>query len=217
MSGQPSLSKSAATAVIGYEPRRRGDAGLPADVGERAVAVVVKELHGSGRQAARPAVHRHALPVAVRVLAGLRQLLERRVQVVRDEQIEAAVAVVVDPGAAGAVAHVVLQQARLRGHVGERAVAVVAIEHVLAVVGDEEIVEAVVVVVADGHRRGPARSRQPGLLGHVGEGAVAVVLVEAIGRARRRAFEARAAQHEDVEPAVVVVVEERHAAARPLR
>ena len=172
----------------GHRVRARGgrDARLPADVGERAVAVVVKELHRSGRQPARPAVHRHALPAAVRVLAGFRQLLERRVQVRRDEEIETAVAIVVDPRAARSVAHIVLLQARLRGHVGERAIAVVVIQHVLAVVGDEEIVEAVVVVVADGHRRRPARSRQARLRRHIGKGAVAVVLVETIGRTRRR-------------------------------
>ena len=34
--------------------------------------------------------------------------------------------------------------------VGERAVAVVAVENVLAPVGEEEILEAVVIVVADG-------------------------------------------------------------------
>ena len=208
MSGQPSLSKSAATAVIGYEPRGGRDARLPADVGERAVAVVVKELHRSGRQPARTAVHGHALPAAVRVLAGLRQLLERRVQVIRDEEIEAAVAIVVDPGAARAVAHVVLLQARLRGDVGERAVAVVVIEHVLAAAGDEQIVEAVVVVVADGDRRRPARARQARFRRHVGERAVAVVLVQAIGRARGAPSRRVPLEHEQIEPAVVVVVEE---------
>ena len=107
----------------------------------------------------------------------------------------------------------VLQQARLLGDVGERAVAVVAVEDVLAPVGDEEIVEAVVVVVADGDRRRPAGARQAGLRGHVGERAVAIVLVQAVGRAGGRAFEARAAEDEDIQPAVVVVVEEGDAAA----
>ena len=78
----------------------------------------------------------------------------------------------------------ILREPGLRGHVGERAVAVVVIQDVVAVAGDEEVVEAVVVVVADGDRRCPARARQAGLLGDVGEGAVAVVPVETIGRAR---------------------------------
>ena len=45
------------------------------------------------------------------ILAGLRQLLERRIQIGRDEQIQVAVAVVVDPRAAGAVADGGLPQA----------------------------------------------------------------------------------------------------------
>jgi hypothetical protein len=69
-----------------------------------------------------------------------------------------AVAVVVDEGAAGVPANLRagLDQAGLLGDVGEGAVAVVAIERVLAVVGDEEIVVAVVVVVADAAGLAPA-------------------------------------------------------------
>ncbi len=83
----------------------------------------------------------------------------------------------------------------------------------MTVVGDEQIVEPVVVVVADGDGRRPAGAGQAGLPRHIRERAVAVVLVEAICRLRRRAFETGAAQHEQIEPAVVVVVEERHSAA----
>ena len=83
----------------------------------------------------------------------------------------------------------------------------------MPVVGDEQIVEPVVVVVADGDGRGPAGAGQAGLVRHVRERAVAVVLVEAIGRPGRRALETGAAQDEEIEPAVVVVVEKRHSAA----
>ncbi len=47
-------------------------------------------------------------------------------------------------------------EAGLGGDVGEGAVAVVAVEDILAVVADEEIVEAVVVVVADAAALAPA-------------------------------------------------------------
>ena len=80
-------------------PGRRRDAGLPAHVGERAVTVVVKQFDESGGQAARTAVHRHALPAAVGVLARLGQLFKRGAEVIGDEEIETAVAIVVDPGA----------------------------------------------------------------------------------------------------------------------
>ena len=44
-------------------------------------------------------------------------------------------------------------------HIGERAVAVVAIENVLSVVGEEQIFEAIVVVVADANAERPADVR----------------------------------------------------------
>ena len=180
----------AVVVVVGGHGRHRigaaggGDAGLAADIRERAVAIVAKQLNEPGRQAARTAVHRHALPAAVGVLSRLRQFLERGVEVIGDEQIEVTVAIEVHPRAPGPVSHRVLAQAGLGGHVAERPVAVVAIQHVVAVVGDEQIVEPVVVVVADGDRRGPAGARQAGLVRHIRERAVAIVLVEAIGRLR---------------------------------
>ena len=208
----------AVVVVVGHDRRHRiglrgrSDARGLADVGEGAVAVVVEQLHVAGRQAARAAVDRDALPSAVAALARLGEPLQRRVEIGGDEEIEAAVAIVVDPGAAGAVAHGGLREPGLRGHVGEGAVAVVVVQHVVPVGGDEQVVEAVVVVVADRHRRRPAGARQPRLRRDVGERAVAVVLVEAIRGFGRRVLEAGAAQHQDVHPAVVVVVEEGDAA-----
>ena len=77
------------------------DAGLPADIGERAVTIVAKQLNESGRQAPWTAVHRHALPAAVGVLARLGQFLERGVEIIRDEQIQVTVAIEVHPRAPG--------------------------------------------------------------------------------------------------------------------
>ena len=71
-------------------------------------------------------------------------------------------------------------QSRLLRDIGERAVAVVAIEDVLALIGDEQILEAVVVVVADANADAQPTSVRPALCGDVGESAVAIVFVEAI-------------------------------------
>ena len=60
--------------------------------------------------------------------------------------------------------------------------------------------------------RDPAGTREPGFCGHIVKGSVAIVLVEPIARACRRDAKARAAQHQNVEPAVVIVIEERDAA-----
>ena len=79
---------------------------------------------------------------------------------------------------------------------------------ILPVVGEEEILEAVVVVVAHADALRPAGAEQAGLGGHVGEGAVAVVFVEVVAGFWRSVFETPSAGDEDVHPAVVVVVEE---------
>ena len=107
------------------------------------------------------------------------------------------------------------RHAGLLADVGECAVAVVVIQNVLAEVGDEQIVPAVVVVVADAHALSPARVRDSGLRGHVGEGAVAIVAKQMRRRfaPRGKALEPRAVHQKNVEPSVVVVVVEGNAAA----
>ncbi len=55
---------------------------------------------------------------------------------------------------------------------------VVVIEAVLAVVGDEKVGVAVVVVVADGYAKAPAVVGDSCFRGYVGEGAVVVVVEE---------------------------------------
>ncbi len=108
-----------------------------------------------------------------------------------------------------------MEEAGFGGDVGEGAVAVVAVEDVLAVVTDEEIVPAVVVVVADAAALAPAAVCEAGFGGDVGEGAVAIVFEEvrdgflALGKA----FDTGAVDEEDIDPVVVIVVEESYAAA----
>ena len=79
-------------------------------------------------------------------------------------------------------------------------------------VGAKDVVEAVVVVIADADAVGPASGVEAGLFGDVGEGAVAIVFVEAVGCFGRIAFKASAGEQEDIHPAVVVVVDEGAAA-----
>ena len=144
--------------------------------------------------------------------------LEVEVDIVGDEEVEVAVAVVVDEGAAGVPADLGagLGEAGLLGDVGEGSVAVVAVKGVLAVVGNEEVVVAVVVVVADTAGLAPAGLvLEAGAFGHVCEGAVAIVFEEAAVRllAGREAFQAPAVDEEEVLPAVVVIVVKGEAAA----
>src|SRR5437667_12825507 len=66
------------------------------------------------------------------------------IDIVGDEEIEFAVAIVVDKCTAGVPALAVTAHARFLGHIGERAIAIVAIKNILADIADEQIVEAVV-------------------------------------------------------------------------
>jgi hypothetical protein len=101
-----------------------------------------------------------------------------------------------------------VKQAGFPGHIGEGAIAVVAIEAILAVIGEKEILEAVVVVVPNANALRPSDIDQARLDGDIRECAVAVVLVEAIGGAGWGVLKSPAAEDEDVHPSVVVVVEE---------
>jgi len=94
----------------------------------------------------------------------------------------------------------------------------VAIEAVLAIVGDVKIVPAVVVVVADTDALSPTAGGEARSRGHIGERAVMVVAIEMIRRppAGFRRFQGCAVHDEDVRPAIVVVVEDGDARARGL-
>ena len=107
--------------------------------------------------------------------SGTGAVARSMIDVVRDEQIEFAVAIVIHKCAAGVPALAVARHARFFADVGESAVAVVVVENILAKVADEKIIEAVVVVVADADALSPAGVNQSGLHGHVGESAVAIV------------------------------------------
>src|SRR5580704_9069005 len=74
------------------------------DISKSAVPVVMKKLHEACWQASGTAVHRNAFPGAVRIRAGFGQIFESSAEVVGHKEIEVPVAVVIDPGAARAVA-----------------------------------------------------------------------------------------------------------------
>ncbi len=126
-----------------------------------------------------------------------------------------AVAIVVDESAAGVPALAIARDAGFFADVSESAVAVVMIENIFSEVGNEEIVETVVIIVADARALSPAGMEQAGFGGNVGESAVAIIFEEMIGGflASGKTFKARAVDEENIQPAVVVVIIEGDAAA----
>ena len=184
------------------------------DVGEGAVAVVAVEDVFATLQTGGAAGYLNAFVGAAGGF-GKGGGLDVEVDVVGDEEVEVAVAVVVEERAAGVPSGLRLQEACFGGDIGEGAVAVIAIEDILSVVADEEIVPAIVVVVADAATLSPAAAAKAGFGCDVGEGAVAIVFEEVRDGLLTfgEAFDAGAVDEEDVEPVVMVVVKEGHAAA----
>ena len=79
----------------------------------------------------------------------------------------------------------------------------------------EEVVPAVIVVIADANSGLPTRAAKTGSFRDVGERAVAIVLVETRSRSFARGpfgVEARSVGQINVEPAVMIVIEEGEAA-----
>ena len=114
-----------------------------------------------------------------------------------------------------AVLGIGLVQPGFRCDIGEGAVAVVVIQRVAIDAGDKDVFISVVVVIADGDADVVAGSGQAGFFGDVGEVALAVVFEEAVVVLRRillQSLDVGAVGEEDVELAVVVVVEDSHAA-----
>ena len=121
------------------------------DVGEAAVAVVAVQPIGHRLVGARAAVIARADRVVAQLVAG-----DREVQVVGDEQIEVAIAIVVDKRRAGAPLRVA--DARLPVTSVNVPLPLLRIQRLRTEGGDEEIEVAVVVVVADRRAHAVARA-----------------------------------------------------------
>ena len=134
--------------------------------------------------------------------------------VARDEEVNVAIAIVVGPRSAGREA--AAADSSLVGDVFESAIAFVAVERVAAVSGDEEIEVAIVIEVGDGDTHAPTFASESSFLSDVGEFEVGVLMPERnewISATLFVAIDGRAVDHEDVEFAIIVAIEEAHAAA----
>ncbi len=146
--------------------------------------------------------------------AESRKVVEVEVDVVRDEEVDEAVVVVVAEGSAGGPSVIDAKASGLRD-VGEGAVTVIAVKNDATETGDEEVGPSVVIVIADGDAHGPAGETYAGFVGDVGKGAVAIVVVEGAARlcAGERHINVGRVGEVDVWPAVTIVVDKRHATA----
>ena len=181
------------------------------DVLECSVTAVPIQAVRQALEHARVAVDRDAAGAIA--AEGIR--IRRPAHVVHDQEVEAAVVVVVEPAAGhGPLA---AADARPPRHVLEPTVAAIVQQLVLSHAGDEEIDVTVVVVVGRGGPHGIPDTSYACVVGDVRKPHPAVVAIETVGvnggcfLERRRL---RAVREEDVGPAVTVVVEDGKPAGR---
>jgi hypothetical protein len=111
-------------------------------------------------------------------------------------------------------------EAGLRRDVGEGSIAVVVVQRAVMHAADEDVFVTVVIVIANRDARVVTRAGQTRRFGHVREMAVAIVAEQAIEILRRGLLQAAnvgAVGEEDIQLAVVVVIEDRDAARHGLR
>jgi hypothetical protein len=128
--------------------------------------------------------------------------------VIDDEQVQAAVVVIIDPGSRDGP--IMALQAGGAGNVLEGAVAAVVEQGVALDAGDEEVRESVVVIVARRDADVVASAAHAGFGGHVLEGPVVAVAIEAVAVLWAGFFEGwllRAVRKIDIGISVVIVVE----------
>jgi len=148
--------------------------------------------------------------------SGVWGLCGIELDVVADEKIKASIAVIVEPGAAGTPANLLIIDTSFASDVGKGAVAVVVEENVVSPETAEQVVPSVVVVIADADAGLPSGACQSGFFGDVGEGAVAVIFVQmGGGRFSRRPMSAElsAVSQVDIQPAIIVVIEKGQTAS----
>src|ERR1700722_5832739 len=182
-----------------------------ADIFKSAIAAVAVKNIGGLREFGRRTIR---LPFLAADLAGL--CIPQHVA--GPEKIQGAI--VVGGEEAGRTGPTSGRYTGFGGDVGKGAIAVVVIQHVFSVAGDVKIRKAVVIVVADRDADSViavAGAGEAGFLGHVSEAAIRILAVETVPVLRvlaieffglmHRVGEVTAIHQENVEQAVVVVIE----------
>ena len=179
------------------------------DVFKSSVAAIVIENVLRAGKSARAAHHGNPFPDAGRPLSRRGRGREIEIHIVGDNQIEAAIAIVVDEGAARAPGLARSGDSGLLSDFSEDPM-IVVVKAVLPVVGDVEIFPSVIVVIPDADALAPTSRRQPCFGSDIGKGAVVIIMVEAIRRSlsRGKSFQPCAVDQEDIGPAVIVVIED---------
>src|ERR1035438_10128327 len=128
-------------------------------------------------QSARAALHVESAVFAVGRFAEAGEIVEVKIHVVGNHQVDETISVIVAKCGSGRPAAV--GNASLGGHIRERAVPVVVIEHVPAQAGDIQVGPSVIVEIPYRPTHGEARSTDASLVGYIGKSAVVIEHVPA--------------------------------------
>ena len=131
------------------------NSGALGNIRKCAVAVVVEQNIFSAEKSRRSASDENSF-VFARAGFGDGRGRQIEIDVVCDEKIEVAVAIVIDESAAGVPPFAVGGDAGFLRNVGERPVSVVVVQNIFTERSDVNIVEAVVVVIADANALSPS-------------------------------------------------------------
>ena len=165
--------------------------------------IVIQFRHSSGKR---------IWAAVVRTTRGVRAGLIHIVDVVRDDQVQLAVAVVVEERRGDGPVEIV--QPGFLCDVAEGAVAIVEEEFDAAVAAHQHIGQAVVVDVADGDAGVVAGDAQAGADGDIAKVSVWLLMVKAVERTGLRAG---ALQKIQVQPTIIVIVKQSRAGTHRLR
>ena len=133
--------------------------------------------------------------------------------IVADKQVEMAVAIIVQEGSSSVPALFGLQEARFACGIGESAVSIVVVKDIPAVISNEQVEIAIIVIVPHANALPPTVSHQPSFFGDIRKGSIVIVSEKVIGRFRSfgKVAQPPTVDQEYIQPAVVVVIEKRHA------
>ena len=191
--------------------------GLHSDIRERAVAIIAIERVGSAFVADGSA----GVDLHPAVIAGLQFGIGGiEIEIAGNEQVQVAVAIVIAESRTG-MPDIAAADMCLFRDVDEGAVAPVLVQNIATEIGDEQVGEAVIVVIRGDAAKTPATAGDAGLERHVRERAVTVIAIKMVGGSLGFfALQIRKSGTVDqiqVHPAVVVVVDPADARAVHLK
>src|SRR5262245_44971043 len=157
-----------------------GHSAFRGNVDEGAVPLVAIQNISAGRKPPWAAHHREVLPFTEVAGPFGRCLLDVEVNVVRDKKIEITVSVVIDKGASGAPSNRFVCEAGFLRNVLERAASRIPVEHVVAVVSNEQVGITIVVVIAGAGSLSPSAAYKICAGGDVGKTSVPVIPVKVV-------------------------------------